>query len=97
MRPERAPRIKEAGSVVGAEKLLAHIRGLGLSIPDFCERHGLFRQKVEKAIKGDLKRVDVDFALAIERATGAVVTVPDWETPVTEGDSEHGGAAPAAE
>jgi len=81
--------------VVGAEKLLAHIRGLNVSIPDFCEKHGLFRQKVEKAIKGDLKRIDVDFALAIQRATDGAVTVPDWETP--EAADEEGGAAPAAE
>lgn len=94
MRPERAPRIKEAGSVAGAEKLLAHIRGLSVSIPDFCEKHGLFRQKVEKAIKGDLKRVDVDFALAIERATDSAVLVADWETLDQDDD---GGAAPAAE
>jgi hypothetical protein len=95
MRPERAPRIKEAGAVAGAEKLLAHIRGLNISIPDFCEKHGLFRQKVEKAIKGDLKRVDVDFALAIERATDGAVTVADWET--LDGAGDSGGAAPAAE
>jgi hypothetical protein len=96
MRPERAPRIKEAGAVAGAVKLLAHIRDLGISIPDFCEKHGLFRQKVEKAIKGDLKRVDVDFALAIERATGGAVTVPDWETQDADA-TDDGGAAPAAE
>jgi hypothetical protein len=96
MRPERAPRIKEAGSGAGATKLLGHIRDLGISIPDFCEKHGLFRQKVEKAIKGDLKRVDVDFALAIERATGGAVLVADWETP-DEGADNDGGAAPAAE
>lgn len=92
MAGERAPRIKEAGEVPGAEKLLAHIRDLGVSIPDFCEQHGLFRQKVEKAIKGGLKRVDVDFALAIQRATGGAVLVADWETP-----GDEGGAAPAAE
>ncbi len=95
MAAERPPRIKEAGEVPGAEKLLAHIRELGISIPDFCERHGLFRQKVEKAIKGGLKRVDVDFALAIQRATGGIVTVPDWET--REEPSDEGSAAPAAE
>lgn len=95
MTVERAPRIKEPGAGAGPKKLFDHIRGLDISIPDFCEKHGLFRQKVEKAIKGDLKRIDVDFALAIQRATDGAVTVPDWET--QESADEEGGAAPAAE
>lgn len=89
---ERQPRIKEAGTGAGPEKLLAHIRGLALSIPDFCESHGLFRQKVEKAIKGDLKRIDVDFALAIQRATDGAVVVEDWES---HSEDDDGGAASA--
>jgi hypothetical protein len=71
-------KITEAKGPAGAEKLLRHIRATGLSIPKWCEAKGLDRLKVQKAINGGSARFDVDFALAIERATEGDVTVPDW-------------------
>ena len=61
-------------------RLLQYIRQQGVNIPDFCRSHQIDRQKLEKVIKGRYKRLDVDFALAVERATERAITVPDWET-----------------
>ena len=71
-------KIVEAAGLPAAAGLLAHIRASGRSIPEWCEQKGLDRFKVERAIKGRLKRADVEFALAVERATEGAVPAADW-------------------
>ncbi len=58
----------------GGRELRAHITALGLSVPDFCETHGLDRIQVQRVMNGERwKRISVDFAFAIERATNGCV------------------------
>lgn len=70
--------IEEACPIPAAQQLLAHVRERYDSIPAFCEARGLDRLKVARAIKGDLIRVDVDFAFAIEEATDGAVLAEAW-------------------
>jgi hypothetical protein len=62
-----------------AAELLAHIREQYGTIPAFSEAKGLDRFKVAKAVNGELQRVDVDFALDVEEATG--IPAEHWRTP----------------
>ena len=62
----------------GARALLAHLRKKRLSITAFCEKHGLDRVQVQRAIKDERHRYSVDFALSIERASGGRVRVAMW-------------------
>lgn len=77
--------------VPAAAKLLEYIRENEGTIPRFAEVHGLDRVKVQKAINGTLKRVDVAFAIACRRATGGAVAVEDWVLD-SEPDSPRGAA-----
>jgi hypothetical protein len=66
----------------GARDLLAYIRkhhprGEG-GVPGFCEKHGLNRIQVQRAINGDRQRFSVDFAHAIEKATRGAVRWNRW-------------------
>lgn len=47
-------------------------------VPDFCEEHGLDRLTVQRALTGERKRISVDFAAAVERATGGSVPWTHW-------------------
>jgi hypothetical protein len=71
-------KIEEAKGPPASFKLLAFIRENYGTIPRFCEETGLDRIKVQKAIKGELVRVDVDFAFAIKVATSGAVEPEDW-------------------
>lgn len=64
-----------------AKVLLEHIREEYGSIPNFCEAKNLDRFKVAKACKGELQRIDVDFALDVLEATGGLVKIEGWRTP----------------
>ncbi len=68
---------EEEATAVG-RKLLAFIRDNYETIPAFCEAHSLVRQKVVKAIRGEIKRLDGEFMFDIERATGGHVKAPEW-------------------
>jgi hypothetical protein len=70
--------ITQAEKTMGAAKLLAFVRATSKTIPKFCEENGLNRIKTQKAINGGLTRIDVGFALDIEKATGGAVMVRDW-------------------
>ncbi len=78
-------RIEEAKGSLAAEKLLEHIREHFGTIPKFCDEQGLDRLKVQKAIKGELVRIDVQFAVSVRDATGGVVDIEDWATPISQG------------
>ena len=66
----------------GAIKLRALLDAENLSAPAFCELYGLDRFKVQRALNGTARRVDVEFAGAIETATTRngkpIVTWRDW-------------------
>lgn len=72
----------------GGAALLAYVRAHHGSIPAFCETSGLDRLKVQRAINGEIKRVDVAFAEAVEDATSGEVGwrmwVPDEATRMAE-------------
>jgi hypothetical protein len=70
--------VEEEGATKVGEKLLTFIRDNYKTIPVFCEAHGLVRQKVVKAIRGEIKRIDGEFMFDIERATGGHVRAQEW-------------------
>ena len=74
--------IEEASPQRAARALLAYIRKHFGTIPAFCEAAGLDRHKVQNAINGKAKRIDVAFAMAIEEATSGAVKAAWWAEPV---------------
>lgn len=82
-------KIEEAKGPPGAFKLLAHIREHFDTIPKFCDKKGIDRIKVQKAIKGEFKRIDVSFALDVQAATDGKVALEDW----VPGETSEGDAA----
>ena len=46
----------------------------------FCEKKGLDRIQVQKAVKGQRSRISLDFALDFHRATGGAVPYWAWST-----------------
>jgi hypothetical protein len=85
-------RIEQATDIPAAQQLLAYIRAHFESggVPEFAEKNGLDRLKVQRAIT-TLKRIDVEFAFAIQEATGGEVKAEDWRLPESEEE------APASE
>lgn len=54
----------------GGRDLRAYLTEIDMSVPDFCEKHGLDRIQVQRVLNGErYKRITVEFADAIERAT----------------------------
>lgn len=64
----------------GARLLREHVAKLGTTVTRFCEDHGIDRFVALPALNGKRKRVSVDFALAIERATDGAVPMASWAT-----------------
>jgi hypothetical protein len=62
----------------GARDLRAYMNRNGMNLPEFCEQHGLDRINVKRILDGERQRITVDFALAIERATGGEVRWKRW-------------------
>lgn len=62
----------------GAKLLRQYLDAQGLSIPAFADRHDFCRIQIQRAIKGERKKISVDFALAIQRATGGAVPMAAW-------------------
>lgn len=60
--------------------LLGHIRANYGTVPAFCEKYALDRIKVQRILHEDFRRIDVDFAFAIERATQGAVLAQSWCT-----------------
>jgi hypothetical protein len=71
MRKERIP-------TDGARALREWLASQGISLFAFCERHSLDRVNTQKAVNGERRRVSVDFALSIEKATGGAVPIELW-------------------
>ena len=64
-----------------SEVLLKWIRRRYGSIPKFCTAHELDRIQVQRAIRGEIQRITVDFALDIQDATDGEVHAELWATP----------------
>ncbi len=72
-------RIEEPDTTKRAPKvLLAYIRANHKTIPAFAEAFGLDRIKVQKAIRGDIDRIDVAFAFKVQKATKGKVRASWW-------------------
>ena len=80
MKPRTKLRDEQVTDLIpAASELLTFIRGLkDIRLTAFCEEHGLDRFKVQKALKGQLLSIDVDFAFAVEKATGGAVAAEGW-------------------
>jgi len=81
----RPATIKSALGAYG--RFLAYLERIGLTQTQFCERHQLDRIAVQRAVNGDRKRISVDFACAMEDATGGEIPVRLWRKP--EGSSRR--------
>lgn len=63
---------------LGAVLLAAAIKRRGLTPHGFAVAHDLCRIRLAKTLKGELRRVSVDFALDIEAITENEVPVAAW-------------------
>lgn len=65
----------------GARRLRAYLNSNKISITAFCALHGLDRIQVQRALNGERwKRITVDFAHAIHRATNGKVPLSKWQS-----------------
>jgi len=72
-------RIEKAAPNKASRGLLTYIRNKYGSIPAFCEKNpSLDRIKVQKAIAGKIKRIDVEFAANVEDATEGAIEWRWW-------------------
>lgn len=63
----------------GARDLRAYLTEIDQSVPDFCEMHGFDRIQVQRVLIGDRWRyITVDFAFAIQTATGGRIAWTRW-------------------
>ena len=69
---------QKASDQRASRALLAHIRAKYETIPAFSEATGIDRIKIQKAIRGEIIRMDVEFAFAIEKATAGAVPAAWW-------------------
>lgn len=56
----------------------AYLKRINSSIPKFCEDHGLDRLQVQRILNGEQRRISVEFADAMERATEGRVGWRTW-------------------
>lgn len=64
-----------------ATDLRRFIDSRGISVQQFCEEHALDRIQVLRALNGNMKRVSVEFAADVERATDGAVRWDRWLPP----------------
>jgi transcriptional regulator with XRE-family HTH domain len=64
----------------GARLLRRFLGDKGLTVPEFCEAHGLCRIQVQRALKGERKRISVDFAKKIHAATEGTIPLVAWSS-----------------
>ncbi len=77
----------------GGRDLRAYLTEIKVSVPDFCEKHGLDRIQVQRILNGERwKRVTVEFAHSIERATDGRISYTQFlpETATKAPDSSPG-------
>ena len=63
----------------GARELRAYLDRIGMNVPDWSEKHGFGRVRIQRLLTGERwQRISVDFAFAIERATQGNVRWSDF-------------------
>lgn len=62
----------------GATLLQRYLQSRGISLYAFCRDNRLDRIALSRLLKGERKRVSVDIALRVQRATGGAVPVASW-------------------
>jgi hypothetical protein len=78
----------------GGRDLRAYLTEHKISVPDFCEKHGLDRIQVQRVLNGDRwKRVTVEFAHAIELATDGAITYAQFLPDTATTSGEHAALA----
>lgn len=77
------PRLRKYGPYLtaGALELRRYLDERGISVPRFCEDNGIDRVQTQRMLNGQRKRVALDFAVEIERATHGHVSVMRWNEP----------------
>jgi hypothetical protein len=74
MSPDHCP-------TAGGRALRKHIKSLGLSVQEWCEKHRLERVQIQRLISGSrYKRVSVDLATDIEKASGGKVRAKQFRS-----------------
>lgn len=63
----------------GAALLRGYLKRSGLSLYAFCRDHDFDRIALSRLLKQERKRVTVQLALKIARATSGAVPVESWE------------------
>lgn len=83
----RRPRREVKGPRLdGARALDRFLRARDVSVPAFCEQHGLDRMQVQRLLSGAAKRPDLGVLLNIEKATGGAVVVASWNPETARAD-----------
>lgn len=63
----------------GARLLRAYLKANRISVPKFCEDHGLDRIQVQRVLNGERwQRISVNFAMDIRKATGGRISLDKW-------------------
>lgn len=62
----------------GGRALRAWLKANGSNIPKFSDLIGFHRIQVQRYVDGERKRVPVDFAVAVERATNGEIVASAW-------------------
>lgn len=62
----------------GARLLRAFLTETDQTVPEFSERHGFGRIQLQRLLNGERLKVSVDFAEAIQMATGGRVPWNSW-------------------
>jgi len=62
----------------GALMLDAWLTLHAVPVPDFAEKHGINRLALQRAMNGTYAKINVELAVAIERATKGDVPVEAW-------------------
>lgn len=73
-------RMPDQPTTDGSRTLRTWLDNHDLSVSAFCREHELDRIMVQRALKGDRRRISVDFALRIERATSGAVPMALWSS-----------------
>lgn len=72
----------------GARALDAWLVAERISVPAFCESHGLDRIIVQHAMSGRVRSAALDLAFAVQAATGGDIPAQLWRASTVRWDAE---------
>ncbi len=74
----------------GGRLLRTYLTEIGMTVPAFCEHHKLDRIQVQRVMNGERwKRINVEFANAIEKATGGRIPYTAFLPSTADESGEH--------